>query len=99
MIGRASTMVSPSSSRVAGSPPWGAGCCGPMLRVIVSVRPVPAVLRGQLLERGGRQLPARRVVGERDLLVAERRVLPQRPAHPVLGQQDAAEPGMAGELD
>src|SRR5437867_12497813 len=99
MIGRASTMVSPSSSSATRSTPWVEGCCGPMLRVMVSVRTVPDLLRGQLLERGIGYAAAGRVVGERDLLVAERRVLAQRPAHPVPGQQDAGEPRVSGELD
>src|SRR5437016_2600059 len=99
MIGRASTMVSPSSSSATRSTPWVEGCCGPMLSVMVSVRTVPDLLRGELLQGRIGQLPARRVVGERHLLVAERRVLAQRPAHPVLGQQDAGQPGMPGELD
>jgi hypothetical protein len=39
------------------------------------------------------------VVLERNFLVAERRVLAQRPADPVLGQQDAGQVWMTGELD
>src|SRR5262245_32305131 len=99
MIGRASTTVSPSSSSATRSTPCVEGCCGPMFRVMVSVRTVLDLLGGELLQRGGGNGARRRVVGERHFLVAERRVLAQRPAHPVLGQQDARESGMPGELD
>src|SRR4030067_95853 len=98
-MGLAFTTVSPSSSSATRSTPWVEGCCGPMLRVMVSVRTVLHLL-GLELAQLGRGLDALRgVVGERHFLVAERRVLAQRPPHPVLGQQDAPEIGMAGELD
>src|SRR5258706_11388126 len=99
MIGLAPTMVSPSSSSATRSTPWVEGCCGPMLRVIVSLRTELDLLGRELLELGGGLHPVGRVVGEGDLLVAERRVLAQRPAHPVLGQQDAGEVRVARELD
>src|SRR5712692_5139907 len=99
MIGLALTMVSPSSSSATRSTPWVEGCCGPMLRVMVSVRTELHLPRIQLPELGCRLHATRRVVGERDLLVAERGVLAQRPAHPVLGKQDACEVGVPGELD
>src|SRR6266498_477956 len=79
--------------------PWVEGCWGPMLRVMVSVRTVLHLLRREFLEGGRGQAAPRGVVGERDLLVAERRVLAERPADPVLGEQDAGQVGMAGELD
>src|SRR5512136_1589644 len=92
-------MVSPSSSIATRSTPCVEGCWGPMLRVIVSLRTVGHLLGGELLEPGRGLLAPRRVVGEGDLLVAERRVLAQRPAHPVLGEQDAREVGMPGKGD
>src|SRR5437899_7127466 len=99
MIGRASTTVSPSSSSATRSTPCVEGCCGPMLSVMVSVRTVSDLLGRRVLERGVGRDAARRVVGERHLLVAERRILAQRPALPILGEQDPGEVGMAGELD
>src|SRR5881409_3152246 len=99
MMGRASTTVSPSSSSATRSTPCVEGCCGPMLRVMVSVRTVFHLLGRELLQLRCRLEPVGRVVGEGHFLVAERRVLPQRPAHPVLGQEDAREVGMACELD
>src|SRR6516225_12242082 len=99
MMGLASTMVSPSSSSATRSTPWVEGCWGPMLRVIVSLRTIGHLAGRELLELGRRRLAPRRVVGEGHFLVAERRVLAQRPAHPVLGQQDAGEVGMPGERD
>src|SRR5258708_29110724 len=99
MIGFALTIVSPSSSSTTRSTPWVEGCCGPMLSVIVSVRTVADLLGLERREVGRRQTPARRVVRERDLLIAERRVLAQRPADPVLGQENAREVGMAVERD
>src|SRR5258705_13524832 len=99
MMGLAPTMVSPSSSSATRSTPWVEGCCGPMLSVIVSLRTRLDLPGCQLLEPGRGLRAARRVVREGHLFVAERGVLAQRPAHPVLGQQDAGEVGMAGELD
>src|SRR5437867_6483490 len=99
MIGLALTTVAPSGSSATRSTPWVEGCWGPMLSVMVSVRTVLHLLRRQLLERGVRRAAPRGVVGERDLLVAERGVLAERPANPVLGEQDAGQVGMAGELD
>src|ERR1043165_9759660 len=94
MIGFAFTTVSPSSSSATRSTPCVDGCCGPMLRVMVSVRTVFHLLRLELLQLGRRLRAVRRVVRERDLFVAERRILAERPAHPVLGQQDAREVGV-----
>src|SRR5881397_45272 len=99
MIGRALTTVSPSSSSTTRSTPCVDGCCGPMLSVMVSVRTVLHLPGLELLEVGVGLDAVRRVVRERDFLVTERRVLAQRPAHPFLGQQDAGEIGMPGELD
>src|SRR5215510_9516090 len=99
MIGFAFTTVSPSSSSTTRSTPCVDGCCGPMFRVMVSVRTVFHLLRLELLQLGRRLDARRRVVRERHLFVAERRVLAQRPAHPVLGEQDPREVGMADELD
>src|SRR6267142_3869536 len=99
MMGFAATMVSPSSSSATRSTPWVEGCWGPMLRVMVSLRTGLDLPRRELLEVGRRLHPVRRVVGERDLLVAERRILAQRPADPVLGQQDAREARVARERD
>src|SRR5215813_7545946 len=99
MIGLAASTVSPSSSSATRSTPCVEGCWGPMLSVMVSLRTVADLLGSKLLQ-GGRRLDASRgVVRERHLLVAERRILAQRPAHPVLGQQDARQVGMAGERD
>src|SRR6266545_1121839 len=99
MIGLALTTVSPSSSSTTRSTPCVEGCCGPMLRVMVSVRTVGHLLRSQLLEVGRRNGAAGRVVREGHLLVAERRVLAQRPPFPVVGEQDARKVGVAGERD
>src|SRR5262245_55213467 len=99
MIGLALTTVSPSSSSTTRSTPCVAGCCGPMLSVMVSVRTVGHFLGRELLEiRIGNRAPGR-VVRERHFLVAERRILAQRPAHPFLGQQDAREVRMTVEDD
>src|SRR5262249_12643095 len=99
MTGFALRTVSPSSSSATRSTPWVAGCWGPRLRVMVSVRTDLRLPGRELLERGrGRTAPGR-VVGERDLLVAERRVLAERPADPVLGEQNASEVGMPDELE
>src|SRR5690348_14478845 len=89
MTGFARTTVSPSSSSATRSTPWVEGCCGPMLRVMVSVRTVRDLPGLELPQRRRGLQAGGRVVGEGDLLVAERRVLPQRPAHPVLGEEDA----------
>src|SRR5438045_7253782 len=99
MIGLQATTFSPSSSSATRSTPCVDGCCGPMLRVIVSLRTVADPLRSQFLEPRRRYRAPGRVVRERHLLVSERRVLPERPAHPVLGEQDPGEVGMAGERD
>src|SRR5262249_27955081 len=99
MIGLHATTFSPSSSSATRSTPCVLGCCGPMLSVMVSLRTVADLLGSEFLERRRRLQSPRRVVGERHLLVAERRVLAQRPAHPVLGQQDAGQVRVAGELD
>src|SRR5215471_21235391 len=99
MIGLHFTTVSPSSSSATRSTPCVEGCCGPMFSVMVSLRTVFHLLRLEARERRRRDLAARRVVRERHFLVAERRILAQRPAHPVLGQQDAARIGMPGEFD
>src|SRR5213594_907682 len=99
MIGLARTTVSPSSSSTTRSTPWVEGCCGPMLSVMVSVRTVLHLLGGQLLEVGIRRGAVRGVVRERHLLIAERRVLAQRPTHPGLRQQNAREVRVPGELD
>src|SRR4029453_13472598 len=99
MIGFALSTVSPSSSSTTRSTPCVDGCCGPMLSVMVSVRTELHLLRPELLEVGVRHRAARRVVREGDLLIPERRVLAQRPALPVLGEQDAREVRMAGEAD
>src|SRR3989442_3448978 len=99
MIGLALSTVSPSSSSTTRSTPCVEGCCGPMLSVMVSVRTVFHLLGRELLEVGVRRLAIGRVVGERHLLVAERRILAQRPSHPFLGKEDAREIGMAGEDD
>src|SRR5678815_3387741 len=99
MIGFAFSTVSPSSSSTTRSTPCVDGCCGPMLRVMVSVRTVSHLLRLELLQLGRGLRAVRRVVRERDLFVAERGILAQRPAHPVLGQQDAGQVGVPGELD
>src|SRR6476646_4989794 len=99
MIGRALTTVSPSSSSATRSTPWVEGCCGPMFKVMVSVR-TDLHLPGVELLQFRRGHGARgRVVRERHLFVAERRILAQRPAHPVLGQENARQLGMPGELD
>src|SRR6185503_7239105 len=99
MIGLQATTFSPSSSSATRSTPCVLGCCGPMLSVMVSLRTVADLLGCQLLERGRGLEASRRVVRERHLFVAERRVLPERPAHPVLGQQDAREVRVPGERD
>src|SRR5262245_50301880 len=99
MIGLALSTVSPSSSSTTRSTPCVEGCCGPMFRVMVSVRTVFHLFRGQLLEIGIRLLAIGRVVSERHFLVTERRVLAQRPADPLLGEQDALQIGMTGEHD
>src|SRR6187399_788076 len=99
MIGLALSTVSPSSSSTTRSTPCVDGCCGPMLRVMVSVRTVFHLLRRELLEIRIRLLAVGRVVGERDFLIAERRVLAQRPADPLLRQQDAHEIRMPREHD
>src|SRR5262245_11073490 len=99
MIGLALTTVSPSSSSTTRSTPWVEGCCGPMLRVMVSVRTVPDLLGLEPGEIGRGNGATGRVVGERHFLVAERGVLAQRPALPVVGQQNAGEIGMAVEDD
>src|SRR4029077_11656920 len=97
MIGFALSTVSPSSSSTTRSTPCVEGCCGPMLRVMVSVRTVSHLLGRELLEVGIRFLAIGRVVGERHLLIAEGRILAQRPPHPLLGKQNAGQIGMAGE--
>src|SRR5215471_13249196 len=99
MIGLHAITVSPSSSSATRSTPCVEGCCGPMFRVMVSLRTVLDLLRLEVRERRRGQDAMRRVVRERHLFVAERRVLAQRPADPVLGQQNAAQIGMPGELD
>src|SRR5262245_16303720 len=99
MIGLAASTVSPSSSSATRSTPCVDGCCGPMLSVMVSLRTVSDLLGLEPGERRRRLPPAGRVVRERDLLVAERRVLAERPAVPVVGEQDAREVGMPGEGD
>src|SRR5258708_39037167 len=99
MIGLHFTTVSPSSSSATRSTPWVEGCCGPMFSVMVSLRTVFHFLGFQARERRRRDLAPRRVVSERHLFVAERRILAQRPAYPVLGQQDPAGIGEPGELD
>src|SRR5207247_325666 len=43
MTGSALTISSPSSSRTIRRTPWVEGCCGPMLRIISSVRSSPSV--------------------------------------------------------
>src|SRR5881409_2777741 len=99
MIGLALTTVSPSSSSTTRSTPCVEGCCGPMFRVMVSVRTVFHLLRRELLEIRIGHGAIGRVVDERHLLIAERRILAQRPAFPGLGQQDARQIGMALEGD
>src|SRR5262244_2397380 len=99
MIGLHATTFSPSSSSATRSTPCVLGCCGPMFSVIVSLRTVADLLGRELLQGRRRLEPPRRVVRERHLFVAERGVLAQRPTHPVLGQQDAGEVGVAGERD
>src|SRR5262245_42586799 len=99
MIGLALTTVSPSSSSTTRSTPCVEGCCGPMFSVMVSVRTVLDLLGGERGEIGRRHRAAGRVVREGHLLVAERRILAQRPALPVVGKQDAGEIGMAVEDD
>src|SRR5881394_2724210 len=99
MIGRARTTVSPSSSSATRSTPCVEGCCGPMLRVMVSVRTGLDLARLKLPELGRGHGAPRRVVCERHLFVAERGILAQRPAHPVLGQENAREVRVPGELD
>src|SRR6185369_9803681 len=99
MTGLQATTFSPSSSSATRSTPCVLGCWGPMLSVMVSLRTIADLLVREFLQ-GGRRLDApRRVVRERHLFVAGRRVLPQRPAHPVLGEQDARQVGMPGERD
>src|SRR5262245_18956595 len=99
MIGLHATTFSPSSSSATRSTPCVEWCCGPMLSVIVSLRTVADLLGSKLLQ-GGRRLDApRRVVRDRHLFVAERRVFAQGPAHPVFGQEDARQVGVAGERD
>src|SRR5215471_3686019 len=99
MTGLQATTFSPSSSSATRNTPCVLGCCGPMLSVMVSLRTVADLLGREFLEGRRRLDAAGRVVRERHLFVAERRVLPERPAHPVLGQQDAREVGVAGERD
>src|SRR5215471_21467152 len=99
MIGLALTTVSPSSSSTTRSTPCVEGCCGPMLRVMVSVRTVPDLLGLERGEIGRGHRPPGRVVRERHFLVAERRVLAQRPAFPVVGQEDPRQVGMPVEED
>src|SRR5262249_3667283 len=99
MIGLALTTVSPSSSSTTRSTPCVEGCCGPMLSVMVSVRTVPDLLGLERGEIGGGNGAPRRVVRERHFLVAERRVLAQRPALPVVGQENPRQVGMTVEDD
>src|SRR5580765_6957527 len=99
MMGFALSTVSPSSSSTTRSTPCVDGCCGPMFRVMVSVRTVSHLLGRELLEIRIGHRAVGRVVRERDFLVAERRILAERPAFPGLGQQDAREIGMALEYD
>src|SRR5262249_61219755 len=99
MMGLHATTFSPSSSSATRSTPCVEGCCGPMLSVMVSLRTVADLLGGELLQGRGRLHAPGRVVRERHLLVAERRVLAQRPPHPVLRQQDARRIRVAGEGD
>src|SRR5512134_566307 len=99
MMGFALTIVSPSSSSATRSTPCVDGCWGPMFSVMVSLRTVLHLLRRELAERRVGLLAVRGVVRERHFLVTERRVLAQRPARPVLGQQDARQVGVARELD
>src|SRR5262249_57898761 len=99
MIGFARSTVSPSSSSTTRSTPCVEGCCGPMFSVMVSVRTIFHLLRRELLEIRIGHAAVRRVVGERDLLVTERRILAQRPAFPGLGQQDPRQIGMALDHD
>src|SRR5207249_9527039 len=99
MMGLHATTFSPSSSSATRSTPCVEGCCGPMLSVMVSLRTVEDLLGGELLQGRRRLHASRRVVRERDFLVAQRRVLAQRPAHPVLRQRDARQVGVAGERD
>src|SRR5690349_19189711 len=99
MTGLQATTFSPSSSSTTRSTPCVLGCWGPMLSVMVSLRTVADLLGGEFLQ-GRRGLdPARGVVRERHLFVAERRVLPERPAHPVVGKQDARQVRVARERE
>src|SRR5436305_6036972 len=99
MIGLQATTFSPSSSSTTRSTPCVEGCCGPMFSVIVSLRTVANFPGCELLQRRRRHGAPRRVVRERHLFVAERGILAQRPADPVLGQQDAGEVRVARERD
>src|SRR5215471_9713192 len=99
MTGLQATTFSPSSSSATRSTPCVLGCWGPMLSVMVSLRTVADLLGCEFLQRRRRLQAAGRVVRERHLFVAERRILPQRPAHPILGEQDARQVRVPGERD
>src|SRR5437867_8462064 len=99
MMGLHATTFSPSSSSATRSTPCVEGCWGPMLSVMVSLRTVLDLLGSQLLQSRRGLHARRRVVRERHLFVAERGILPERPSHPVLGEQDARQVGVSGERD
>src|SRR5215471_20348868 len=99
MIGLQATTFSPSSSSATRSTPCVLGCWGPMLSVMVSLRTVADLLGSEFLQGRRGFDAARRVVRERHLFVAERGVLAERPAHPVLGKQDAGQVRVPGERD
>src|SRR5919109_1626082 len=111
MIGLTSRTTSPSSVQKSRSTPWVAGCCGPMLTVNSSVsgssssagvRWVPVIGSSGGVWTTGSVIPARElvlVVGEEDRLPAHREVASLRKALVVLRHEDAAQVGVALELD
>src|SRR4051812_6468045 len=90
-------MTSPSVRSTSRSTPCVLGCCGPMLTSISSVR----TSNSTIVWSSGSVLAVAMVLSTPDAVVFERKlvVLAERMADPVLGQQDAAQVGVAREPD
>src|SRR3990172_1980734 len=97
------TTVSPSRSRTSRKTPWVAGCCGPMLIVSSLVRSSFAFAMlfrlVFLVLLGHGQYLSHPLPFPFAEVALQRVILPEGMPFPVLGQQDPAEIGVAGEGD
>src|SRR4051812_28096153 len=89
-------MISPSVRSTSRSTPCVLGCCGPMLTSISSV-----LTSNSTIVWSGAETVAIKPSTAADAVILQRElvILAQRVPHPVLGQQNAAQVGVAGEPD